>query len=253
MTGDRVAYRVAASAGREAFRRARAVGCSMEELAALQAVVSLTALYSKLSDEVSVAEIAEEAALHPKNAARALRALAGRGVIVYEPGRGRGNISTVGLLDPTDEKGASRAPLSTREKGADQPPKREPPTRARVDREDREEINSNNSTGGLRVIEGGDDLASRVLAVFNEEAGTDFRGASYLGMIERCLAERPDASLDQHRAATRRTLKLSGREKWWKGNPSPSLVYGNARAFERALNIQDDGLDQYRDLAVYDA
>lgn len=248
MTGDRVAYRVAASAGREAFRRARALGCSMEELAALQAVVSLTALYSKLSDEVSVAEIAEEAALHPKNAARALRSLAGRGVIVYEPGRGRGNISTVGLPEAAREKGASRAPLSTREKGADQPPKREPPTRARVDREDREEINSS-SKGGLRVLEGGDDLASRVLAVFNEEAGTDFRGASYLRMIERCLAERPDVSLDRHREAIRRSLA----RPWWKGTLSPSVVYGRPRAFERALNIPDDGLDQYRDLAVYDA
>jgi hypothetical protein len=134
---ERAPYRVAASAARDALERARDLGCSLEEHVALEAVVSLTALYSKLTDDVAVAVIAERARLHPKNMARALRRLRDLGVITYEPGRGRGNVSRVGLRVP--ETGAAEAPVfegkkgsrSAPEKGVDPDPKREPLTRAR--------------------------------------------------------------------------------------------------------------------------
>jgi hypothetical protein len=54
---------------------------------------------------VAVGTIAERAGIHPKNAARALGRLRDRGVIEYVPGRGRGNISTVGLLAPREVPG----------------------------------------------------------------------------------------------------------------------------------------------------
>jgi len=111
----RVPYRTAGAAARAAFRKARQLGCGLEELATLQAVVSLTALYSKLEDHVSHAQLAMEAGLHPRNARRALSSLAAKGLISYEPGRGRGNLSWVGL--PSDEKGADRAPYSSRKEG----------------------------------------------------------------------------------------------------------------------------------------
>jgi len=140
MGGERVSYRLAATAAREAFRRARDARCSLEEHVTLEAVVSLTALYSKLIDEVAVAVIAEEARLHPKNTARALRRLRDLGVIFYEPGVGRGRLSRIGLPS-APEKGAAAAPLYEPEKGADSDPKREPSTRARVYREGfREEL-----------------------------------------------------------------------------------------------------------------
>jgi hypothetical protein len=98
--------------------------------------------------------------------------------------------------------------------------------------------NQSTATTSATENEHHDSLSGQVLAAFNEEAETDFRSDRYLRIIEAQIAKRPDVDLDQHRQAIRSTLHLSGKEKWWKGNPSPDLVYANERAFERALNLE---------------
>ena len=137
----RASYAAAAEPARAAFRKARKLGCTLEEHVALDAVVSFTALYSKLGDYVSVAQIAEAAGLHPKNAASALARLAAKEVIQYRPGSGRGNLSWVGLPAEkgaeeaplyADEKAAREAPLCAAEKGSRSDPEKGASLRARV-------------------------------------------------------------------------------------------------------------------------
>lgn len=120
-------------------------------------------------------------------------------------------------------------------------------TRVPTKKKHGKKINNSNSTRGrLELIDGGGEadalLASDVLAAFNDEAGTDFRGRRYLAMIGDRMRERPDADLDRHRRAIGRTLALSGKARWFKGSPSPDLVYANEAAFERALNLPADEL-----------
>jgi len=70
-------------------------------------------------------------------------------------------------------------------------------------------------------------------------------------MIGERIRERPDADLDRHRHAISRTLALSGRARWFKGSPSPDLVYANDAAVERALSLPADAHADL-DLSVYD-
>lgn len=109
---------------------------------------------------------------------------------------------------------------------------------------------SSNTRERLVVIDGGaaDGLPlppDAVLATFNEEAGTDYRSGRYLAMIEARVRERPDADIDRHRQAIRRTLAA----KWFKRDPSPNLVYASDAAFERALNLPEP--DDADDMSVY--
>ena len=154
---------LATGAAREAFRLAREKRCSFEEHVALEAIVSLTALYWKLGDYISHAQVAERARLHRKNAAAAIRSLAAKEIIEYRPGSGKqaggtGIPSWIGLLErgASAAPGADQAPLSEGEpigepegepKGE---PEGEPLTRARdyTEREDRERTRERSTEKG---------------------------------------------------------------------------------------------------------
>ncbi|HEX4519218.1 MAG TPA: hypothetical protein VH063_06515 [Gaiellaceae bacterium] len=81
-----------------------------------------------------------------------------------------------------------------------------------------------------------------LLAEFNHWAGTSYRGSRYVQMIADRMRERPDVRLDEHMKAIFRTLKST----WWKGgNPSPSLIFANPVAFERALNLAESSHSEW--------
>ncbi len=85
----------------DAGRRAR---CTKQQLRALQAVVSYTAMYSKLGDHVALRQLAEDANLDVRDTSKALKALREAGLIEYHPGRGSGHLSYVALKPSTTQE-----------------------------------------------------------------------------------------------------------------------------------------------------
>jgi hypothetical protein len=256
---DRVPYGVAADAGRESFARARRAGCSLEEHVVLEAVVSLTALDSKLTEDVAVAIIAERAGLHPKNAARALGRLRDLGVIDYIAGRGRGNVSQIGLLPletgaPVFEVGkGSRSDLVQE---ADPEPKRElsPPARAepisRPGKSRGPEKSRGGSTPITRMGTGKPSretaLAEQVLDVFNQRANTGYPFEDWGAQIVERVVERPDWTLDDWRDAILRAFAVA----WWEkklppgGAPTPGVIFSSARQVDSTMNVPDRVVEQ---------
>lgn len=96
-------------------------------------------------------------------------------------------------------------------------------------------------------------LARAIIAAFNAQFGTDFRGKDhYIDVIGR-IRERPELTLDEHIALIERFSHTT----WWKKNgtktlshPSVKHLYGSGRALDAAFNFRpedagDDGLDAY--------
>jgi hypothetical protein len=95
----RVPYRVAGKAGRQALTAAAGLGLTNGQWKVLAAVVSLTALYSKLEDPAEEQEIADLARLGVRQTRRVLSQLHTLELITWKPRRGRGR-STVELPPP---------------------------------------------------------------------------------------------------------------------------------------------------------
>jgi len=88
MEAERVNYREAGAAMREALGRAREADLSLADRKVLDAVLAATVSYSKLWDSLPLAQIAEAAACSTRQTRRSLQRLSGAGVVVYLPGRG---------------------------------------------------------------------------------------------------------------------------------------------------------------------
>lgn len=96
---------------------------------------------------------------------------------------------------------------------------------------------------GRKVRRGEAQLAFEIMATFNRLAGTKYRAASfYRGIIGR-IREHTELTSSDHVAIIRRRLD----HPWWKGKPTPNVIYGNASVFERTLheNEQLGELDAY--------
>jgi hypothetical protein len=74
--------------------------------------------------------------------------------------------------------------------------------------------------------------AFAILQEFNRVSKRRFSSAGFLAKIIMRIREHPDVTLDGHVAV----IEHAFRHPWWKGDPSPSVVYGNDALFERALN-----------------
>lgn len=85
---------------------------------------------------------------------------------------------------------------------------------------------------GKRVTPAEEEFAVAVLAVFNEISGRKFASKEAIGKIVLRHREHPELSVDQHRAL----IKVQFEHPWWKGDPSPSVIYGNGDVFDRAVN-----------------
>jgi hypothetical protein len=98
--GERVPYRLACAATRQAHQRARDAGLSFGEWRVLAAVLDKTTSYSKLADEVARGELARWADLSADRTAKALAKLSSLGIVFYRAGLGAGNLSVVAVPPP---------------------------------------------------------------------------------------------------------------------------------------------------------
>jgi hypothetical protein len=251
-----VPFELAAQAGRESFLRARRAGCTLEEHVVLEAVVSLTALESKLTVEVAVAVVAERASVHPKNASRALGRLRDLGVVDYVPGRGRGHISRVGLPSPEKAEPDRRLFKSdgegqtTQKDGHPSVPKREPSPGgpAKPSKTNGIESAPRTTTAAGRGFELPDDtsLAARVLELFNRRAGTSYAIADWGEQVLERVNERPDWTLEDWRDVIRRAFAVA----WWEKKlpfgeaPTPEVIFSSARQVDSTLNVPDRLVEQ---------
>jgi hypothetical protein len=132
---QRVTYAEAGAAARQAIRRATRAKLSGSDWRVLGRVLALTATYSKLTDDVYVAEVAAETLGASEDAYRRtlaiLRKLRAEGIIEFEGSRGRGKRSRIGL-PAVQEKGGESYPLLLEEEGVGSHPKKgvesDPPT-----------------------------------------------------------------------------------------------------------------------------
>ena len=100
-----------------------------------------------------------------------------------------------------------------------------------------------------KVTKGEAQLAERVLAAFNAEFGTSFTASDYWRGVVMRIREHPELDLAEHEAL----IGKGHRNPWWHDDPSPAVIYGNPRAFERMLSRSDNGNGAADDdLAHYD-
>lgn len=107
----RVPYTEAGRAARQAFERARQRRCTLRQHVVVEAVVCETATYSRLTAHVRLARLADKTLIDVDAVADELKILRGHGIVIYEPGRGRGQVSLVGL-PRWDERGVGATPGS---------------------------------------------------------------------------------------------------------------------------------------------
>lgn len=91
------------------------------------------------------------------------------------------------------------------------------------------------------------DLTDGVLAAFNEAFDAKFASVDFRKAIIGRIRERPDMTLADHAALI---VKMQ-RKPWWKGDASPSVIYGNGRTFDRCVNQREDAAEQ-QSFGAYD-
>lgn len=144
--GERARYAECGKAMRQAQRRLVALISPVAtdaDVRAFLAVCCLTVAYSKLDDHVSQAQVAELARLSSRQTRRSLRRLAERDVIIFQPGRGAGVLTVIGVPPEGVKADDYQAALGLKPVSAFTPPKADKlnarksghPTRAHVNRE----------------------------------------------------------------------------------------------------------------------
>lgn len=121
-----------------------------------------------------------------------------------------------------------------------------PGTRATTERESSSTANAVDSLARVRERTAGEQvwkvdrkpvaweharLAQDVLAAWNELTQQDLRARTWLAKIVMRIREYPEATLDDHRYLIERNLA----HPWWKGAPTPSVIYGSDAQFERSV------------------
>jgi len=98
------------------------------------------------------------------------------------------------------------------------------------------------TVGRRRVTVDEQRLAESILLEFNDVFSTRFTIAAWGAKL--VLRIREHSGLD--RADHRRIIEAQARAPWWSGSPSPSVIYGNAAIFERAIqtSIEPDDLSR---------
>lgn len=77
-------------------------------------------------------------------------------------------------------------------------------------------------------------LAASIIDSFNEVAGTGFTVDAHLTPIVGRIRERPDLTAGHHRLLIEAVFRHNA---WWDGPPAPEVIYGNARIFEKSLEV----------------
>lgn len=74
-------------------------------------------------------------------------------------------------------------------------------------------------------------LAWAIIEVWNERTGQNLRALTWVRKIVMRIREHPELGLPEHE----HVIECSLERPWWKGEPSPSVIYGNDAQFERQL------------------
>lgn len=90
---------------------------------------------------------------------------------------------------------------------------------------------------GRVVTDEEDEFARRVLAAWCAATGQRLGATTWLRKIVLRHREHPELTVDDHDRIIRATLA----DPWWRGDPSPSVVYANDAIFERAANAARGG------------
>lgn len=183
----------------------------------------------------SIATIAERARLSPRQVQRCLRLLQESGAVAQTGTSPKGTaVYRVAMVDKTSP------PDNTSGVTSAAPGDVENVTRSTQDLP----VLLSSSSAGAReprevaskpVTDAERELSLRVLAAFNEAFGKKFSGVSYLRGIIGRLREHPELTAEDHEAL----IAKAKRSPWWKGDPSPSVIYGNDAVFESVLNQAD--------------
>lgn len=88
------------------------------------------------------------------------------------------------------------------------------------------------SVGGRSVTDQEREWTDTLLDVFNAETGKRFAGKEWRAMVVRRLREHLDVGLDE----LVEMVKHQCAHPWWEGDPTPSVIFGNGRVFDMALN-----------------
>ena len=75
-------------------------------------------------------------------------------------------------------------------------------------------------------------LATQVLDSFNEATGKRYSGKDWLRAIVSRIRDHPDLSFERYAEIVKQQVA----HPWWRGDPTPSVIFGNAKVFDRALN-----------------
>jgi hypothetical protein len=75
------------------------------------------------------------------------------------------------------------------------------------------------------------DLASQVLAAFNEAAGSELTIEAHYTPIVGRIREKPALTIEHHR----RIIAANFRKPWWEDRPTPRVIYGSAAQFEASI------------------
>lgn len=76
-----------------------------------------------------------------------------------------------------------------------------------------------------------DELSRAILNEWNAQTGQKLRATSWLNMVVMRIREYPEMTLADHAEVIAAAL----RNPWWKGMPTPSVIYGSDAQFERQL------------------
>lgn len=103
------------------------------------------------------------------------------------------------------------------------------------------------TVGGKRVTQADREQVDSLLDLFNELSGKRFSGKSWRESVLRRMFEHPDLGLTEHQALVRFQFE----HPWWKGDPTPSVIWGNDRVFDRALNRTGAAEAEKPDFSMY--
>lgn len=74
-------------------------------------------------------------------------------------------------------------------------------------------------------------LAQLVLGAWNRATGQSLRAKGHLAKFVMRIREYPELGLDEHE----HIIQVAVAHPWWRGTPSPNVIYGNDVQFERQL------------------
>lgn len=101
--------------------------------------------------------------------------------------------------------------------------------------------------GKKRVTDREYGLAVALLAVFNEKFDSNYSGIDWVRKIILRVREHPEIPPDAHAAVV---YAVAAGKHWWDGDPTPSVVWGNAGIFERNLHAAARPPDPNRKMTV---